>query len=88
MALPPGQRRGRPLGIFMTDCCAATSPVELLRCYSPARKLSPVRVPHLCPQIASRRLCRSNMHMNHAMLAPIQMEAMPSQREGQGFESP
>jgi hypothetical protein len=29
-----------------------------------------------------------NLHVNHAMLAPDQIDAMPSQREGQGFESP
>ena len=45
--------------------------------------LTPERVPHLCPQIASRRLCHCNMHINHAMLKPDQTDAMPSQREGQ-----
>ena len=27
-------------------------------------------VPHLCPQLASRRLCSCNIHVNHAMLTP------------------
>jgi hypothetical protein len=40
------------------------------------------------PQTASSRLWHCNMHINRARLTPDQMNAMPSQREGQGFESP
>ena len=40
------------------------------------------------PWLQPKRLSCCNMHFNHAMLAPNQMDTMPSQREGQGFESP
>jgi hypothetical protein len=40
------------------------------------------------PSVRLRRTRCCHMHMSHAMLALGQIEAMPSQREGQGFESP
>jgi hypothetical protein len=40
------------------------------------------------PAVQPGRACCCNLHVNHVMLAPDQIDAMPSQREGQGFESP
>ena len=44
--------------------------------------------PMCAPRLQPRRLCCCAMHVNHARLTLNQMDAMPSQREGQGFESP
>jgi hypothetical protein len=35
------------------------------------------------PAVQQGRACCCNLHVNHAMLAPDQIDAMPSQREGQ-----
>jgi hypothetical protein len=35
------------------------------------------------PAVQPGRACYCNLHVNHAMLAPDQIDAMPSQREGQ-----
>jgi hypothetical protein len=82
-AFSPGNDESAPIRIFMT--IAARPPLQENGSGVVARrKLSPERVPHLRPQVASGRLCRCNMHVKHAMLAPSRMDAMPSQREGQG----
>ena len=44
--------------------------------------------PMCAPRLQPRRLWCCAMHVNHARLTLNQMDAMPSQREGQGFESP
>jgi nucleotide-binding universal stress UspA family protein len=44
--------------------------------------------PMCAPRVRLRRIRCCHIHMSHAMLALGQIEAMPSQREGQGFESP
>jgi hypothetical protein len=44
--------------------------------------------PMCAPAVQPGRACCCNLHLNHAMLAPDQIDVMPSQREGQGFESP
>ena len=44
--------------------------------------------PMCAPAVQPALACYCNLHVNHAMLAPDQIDAMPSQREGQGFESP
>jgi hypothetical protein len=41
------------------------------------------RVPMCAPAVQPGRACCCNLHVNHAMLAPDQIDAMPSQREGQ-----
>jgi hypothetical protein len=46
-------------------------------------RLSLSRVPHVCPPVQPRRACCCNLYVNHAMLAPDQIDAMPSQREAQ-----
>jgi hypothetical protein len=81
--VPAPSNDERPLRMFMTDYRPAAHKVERLGCQSPGRKLSRVRVPRLCPEVASWRLRRCNMHVDHAMLTPNEMDAMPSQREGQ-----
>ena len=43
--------------------------------------------PTCAPGVATKAPPPRNMHVIHAMLAPGQIDAMPSQREGQGFES-
>ena len=40
------------------------------------------------PTLQPKRLRCRNLHFNQRMLTPNQMDVMPSQREGQGFESP
>ena len=40
------------------------------------------------PRGCTMRLCCYNIHVNLTVLAPSQTDAMPSQREDQGFESP
>jgi hypothetical protein len=35
------------------------------------------------PAVQPGRACNCNLHVNQAMLAPDQIDAMPSQREGQ-----
>jgi hypothetical protein len=55
---------------------------------SPLRSRILARVPHVCPQAATRYFCGRKIHVNHGMLPPGPIDAMPSQREGQGFESP
>ena len=81
--VPAPSNDERPLRMFMTDYRPAAYKVERLGCQSPGRKLSRGRVPRLCPEVASWRLRRCNMHVDHAMLTPNEMDAMPSQREGQ-----
>jgi hypothetical protein len=44
--------------------------------------------PMCAPSVRLRRIRCCHMHMSHAMLARGQIEAMPPQQEGQGFESP
>jgi hypothetical protein len=39
--------------------------------------------PMCTPGLQPRRFYCRNMHVNHAMLTPSQMDAMPSQREAQ-----
>ena len=63
-------------------------PVSTAQHDSYARFIHVAVCPMCAPWLQPRGLCRCNMHVNHAMLAPHQMDAMPSQREGQGFESP
>jgi hypothetical protein len=48
---------------------------------SPWAELS--RVPHVCPALQPGRACCCNLHVDHAMLAPDQIDARPSQPEGQ-----
>ena len=45
------------------------------------------RVPDVCPGVATKALPPLRLQVIHAMLKPSQMDAMPSRREGQGFES-
>jgi hypothetical protein len=37
--------------------------------------------PMCAPAVQPGRVCYCNLHVNHAMLAPDQIDAMPSQRE-------
>ena len=39
--------------------------------------------PMCAPAVQPGRACCCNLHVNHAMLAPDQIDAIPSQREGQ-----
>ena len=39
--------------------------------------------PMCAPAVQPGRACCCNLHVNHAMLAPDQIDAMPSQREAQ-----
>jgi hypothetical protein len=44
--------------------------------------------PMCAPRLQPRCFCLCNMHVNHVMLTANHVDAMPSQREGQGFGSP
>jgi hypothetical protein len=70
-----------------TDCCGADSSWHPLTWPVGSTELSLSLVPHVCPRIATGRLRRSNVHVNHAMPPRRQIVAMPSQREGQGSAS-
>lgn len=62
------------------DCRTAS---QVARLSLSRREAELSRVPHVCPRGATRARLRCNLHVNHAMLAPDQIDAMPSQREGQ-----
>jgi hypothetical protein len=40
------------------------------------------------PRLQQGASAAATCTLNHGMLTPNQMDAMPSQREGQGFETP
>jgi hypothetical protein len=82
---PPWKRRS--IRAVSTDAGLPTAgPTRKWHGVSLSRRgrLSLSRVPHVFPRGATRRACCCNLHVNHAMLAPDQIDAMPSQREGQG----
>jgi hypothetical protein len=45
-------------------------------------RLSHSRVPYVCPRVQPGGACCCNLHVNHAMLGPDQIDAMPSQALG------
>jgi hypothetical protein len=47
----------------------------------------PAVCPMCAPAVQPGPAC-CDLHVNHAMLAPDRIDAMPSQQEGQGLESP
>jgi hypothetical protein len=76
--VPAPSNDERPLRMFMTDYRPAAHKLERLGCQSPGRKLRRVRVPRLCPEVVAWRLRRCNMNVDHAILTPNEMDAMPS----------
>ena len=82
-----GDQSGQYLPMPGDADCRTHSQVARRESQSPGR-LSLSRAPHVCPRGATRARLPQQLHVNHAMLAPDQIDAMRSQREGQGFESP
>ena len=83
---PPGNgdQSGQYLPMPGDADCGTHSQVARRKSQS-SGEAEPLAVCPMCaPAVQPGRACCCNLHVNHAMLAPDQIDAMPSQREGQG----
>ena len=79
---PPGN--GDQSGQYLTMPGIGTHSQVARRESQSTRGLGLSRMPHVCPAVQPGRACYCNLHVNHAMLAPDQIDAMASQREVRG----